>query len=140
MGLERSFYDVSELVGVVEVCTVVFMPVIAVCPIQFPFNIMFSTTDNTAGNVYTVFIAMQAMTVYFYNIPVATMDYGSVSMIVWFATCHRRECVNITIENDGVAEPLESFFVTLKRTPDIDGRITLDPVDGEIMIIDATGT
>ena len=136
MGLERSFYDVSELVGVVEVCTVVFMPVIAVCPIQFPFNIMFSTTDNTAGND----IAMQAMTVYICNIPVATMDYGSVSMIVWFATCQRRECVNITIENDGVAEPLESFFVTLKRTPDIDGRITLDPVDGEIVIIDATGT
>ena len=48
--------------------------------------------------------------------------------------------MNITIENDGVAEPLESFFVTLEKTPDIDGRITLDPVDGEIVIIDATGT
>ena len=68
------------------------------------------------------------------------MDYGSVSMILRFATCQRRECVNITIENNGVAEPLESFFVILERTPDQDGRITLDPVDGEILIIDATGT
>ena len=51
MGLELTFYKVSELVGVVEVCTIVFMPAVAVCPIQFPFNVMFSTTDNTAGNV-----------------------------------------------------------------------------------------
>ena len=48
--------------------------------------------------------------------------------------------MNITIENDGVAEPLESFFVTLEKTPVQDGSITLDPVDGEIVIIDATGT
>ena len=51
MELERTFYEVSELVGVVEVCTIVYMPAVVVCPIQFPFNIMFSTTDNTAGNV-----------------------------------------------------------------------------------------
>ena len=51
VGLERTFYEISELVGVVEVCIIVFMPAVAECPIKFPFNVMFSTTDNTAGNV-----------------------------------------------------------------------------------------
>ena len=48
VGLERTFYQVSEDVGVVEVCAVVRNPTI-VCPIAFPFNISFSTADTTAG-------------------------------------------------------------------------------------------
>ena len=51
MGLERTVYQVSESVGVVEVCAVVRNPTI-VCPIAFPFTISFSTADGTAGNKY----------------------------------------------------------------------------------------
>ena len=68
------------------------------------------------------------------------MDYGTVSTILRFAACQKRQCVDITIQNDEMSEQLESFFVSLERTNDLDSRITLDPVDGEIVITDAGGT
>ena len=49
VGLERTFYQVSESVGVAEVCVIVRNPTI-VCPIAFPFTIRFLTADGTAGN------------------------------------------------------------------------------------------
>ena len=49
VGLERTFYQLSEDTGVVEVCAIVTNPTID-CPIDFPFNISFSKTDTTAGN------------------------------------------------------------------------------------------
>ena len=48
MGLERTFYSVSEDVGVVEVCGIVYSPTID-CPIEFPFNVSLLTTDGSAG-------------------------------------------------------------------------------------------
>ena len=51
MGLERTFYNVSEGVGVVELCVVVYEPDI-ICPIEFPFNVRLSTADGTAGMTY----------------------------------------------------------------------------------------
>ena len=48
VGLERTFYNVSEDVGLVEVCAIVYSPTI-VCPINFPFDVSLSTSDNTAG-------------------------------------------------------------------------------------------
>ena len=48
MGLERTFYQVSEDVGVVEVCAIVHSPVID-CPIEFPFDVTLSTLDGSAG-------------------------------------------------------------------------------------------
>ena len=67
------------------------------------------------------------------------MDYGPVSTILPFAECQRRDCVNITIQNDEEPEQLESFLVSLVGRPDLDGRITLNPVEGEVVIIDANG-
>ena len=50
MGLERTFYSVSESDGSVDVCTTVFQPNSSVdCPIAFPFTIDFFTTDDSAG-------------------------------------------------------------------------------------------
>ena len=48
VGLERTFYSVSEDVGVVEVCAIVYSPTID-CPIAFSFDVSLSTSDNTAG-------------------------------------------------------------------------------------------
>ena len=48
MGLEKTFYQVSEDVGVVEVCAIVYSPTI-VCPIEFPFDVSLSTRDGSAG-------------------------------------------------------------------------------------------
>ena len=52
VGLERTFYQVMEDVGVVEVCAIVYSPDSGnTCPITFPIAVRLSTTDDTAGNV-----------------------------------------------------------------------------------------
>ena len=115
----------------VEVCAVVYEPNVTECPIQFPFQVMFTTADNTAGktkldvNTDPLVVPLSA---------VATTDYSTVSTILQFSACQRRVCVNITIQSDGVPEQTESFFVTLERTPGLDSKVTLDPLDGEIEI------
>ena len=48
VGLERTFYQVTENVGMVEVCAVVYSPVIE-CPIQFPFQVRLKTNDGSAS-------------------------------------------------------------------------------------------
>ena len=67
------------------------------------------------------------------------MDYVSVYTILKFDTCDTRQCTEIPIVDDMIAELTESFFVTLERTPGLDSRITLDPVKGEIEITDGDG-
>ena len=48
VGLEQTFFRVSEDVVVVELCAVVSSPDID-CPIAFPFEIILSTLDGSAG-------------------------------------------------------------------------------------------
>ena len=48
VGLERTFYRVSENPGVVEVCAVVYSQNVT-CPIEFAFDINLLTTDGSAG-------------------------------------------------------------------------------------------
>ena len=67
------------------------------------------------------------------------MDYVSVSEILEFDACDTRQCTEMPIVDDMIVELTESFFVTLERTPGLDSRITLDPVDGEIEITDNEG-
>ena len=51
VGLERTFYEVMEEVGVVEVCVIVYQPDGGItCPIAIPFNVSLSTLDGTAGS------------------------------------------------------------------------------------------
>ena len=53
VGLERTFYNVSESVGTVEVCAVVLSPDESIeCPVDFPFNLSLSTNRGTAGILY----------------------------------------------------------------------------------------
>ena len=49
--------------------------------------------------------------------------------------------MNVTIVDDMVDEPgpNEFFHYTLERTPGLDSRISLDPVDGVVEIIDDDG-
>ena len=57
-----------------------------------------------------------------------------------FAACQRSSCVNVTIVDDEVLEMVvESFNVTLQRTPFLDSRITLNPVNGRIVIRENDG-
>ena len=77
----------------------------------------------------------------FVSFLVSPMDYDidSISEILEFDSCDTRQCTEITIVDDMIVELTESFFVTLERTPGLDSRITLDPVDGEIEITDDDG-
>ena len=57
VGLEQTFYRVSEDVGQVELCVNVSSPIIE-CPITFPFQVSLTTRSRTAGNAiynYTSF-------------------------------------------------------------------------------------
>ena len=56
----------------------------------------------------------------------------SVYTILQFDTCDTRQCTEITIVDDMIVV----IIITLERTPGLDDRITLDPVDGEIEITD----
>ena len=67
------------------------------------------------------------------------MDYIGLSTILNFPACETKQCVNVTIVDDDVLENVESFDVTLERTPGLDMRITLDPVDGVVEITDDEG-
>ena len=50
VGLEQTFFRVSEDVGVVELCANVSFPDIT-CPIEFPFEVVLATADGTAGEM-----------------------------------------------------------------------------------------
>ena len=67
------------------------------------------------------------------------MDYGAVSTILMFDACYTRRCVDVTILNDADNEPDEMFGITLERIPDLNDRTTLDPVTGDITIVDDDG-
>ena len=62
-----------------------------------------------------------------------------MSSIVMFDACDIRRRVDITIVSDTDNEPDEMFGITLERTPGLNDRITLDPVDGMVIIIDDDG-
>ena len=57
MGLEQTFFSVSEDVAYVELCAIVLFPDIT-CPIEFPFEIGVLTADGTAGIQYSLFILL----------------------------------------------------------------------------------
>ena len=47
VGLEQTFFRVSEGVGLVELCAIVSFPDVE-CPIHFPFKVNLSNRDGTA--------------------------------------------------------------------------------------------
>ena len=64
------------------------------------------------------------------------MDYIRLSTTLRFPECETRQCVNVAIVDDLTDEPEEGFGVTLERTPDLNSRIILNPVNGEILLQD----
>ena len=50
VGIEDTFYRVSESVGFVRVCVIVYEPPSsAECAINFPFDVSLFTNSSTAG-------------------------------------------------------------------------------------------
>ena len=48
MGLQRTYYQVDEDDGVVEVCLSVIRPNIT-CPVTYPFDVLFITVADSAS-------------------------------------------------------------------------------------------
>ena len=67
------------------------------------------------------------------------MDYVALSEVLMFGACQTRSCTNVTIVDDLVDEEEEFFRVSLTRTTGLDSRITLNPVEGRIVIIGNDG-
>ena len=55
VGLEQTFFNVSESVGLVELCAIVISPNMDPdcpnCPIGFPFDVQLSTFNGDAGKL-----------------------------------------------------------------------------------------
>ena len=138
VGLEKMFHQVSEGEGVVEVCVIVSRPNRnLICPISFPFDVSLSTEDGSAGIRHCSAVCLHDYNTTFST--VAPIDYLGLSTILMFVTCGTQQCVNVVIVDDDVLENVESFDVTLERTPGLDSRITLDPVDTVVEITDDDG-
>ena len=56
-----------------------------------------------------------------------------------FSACDYIKCMDIRIRNDDKVEEMESFGVILKRVTDLDERISLNNVNGEVEIVDDDG-
>ena len=49
MGLEKTRYPVSEkTIGDIEICVTVYSSSVS-CPIEFPFEVILTAVDGTAG-------------------------------------------------------------------------------------------
>ena len=70
---------------------------------------------------------------------VTPTDYGAQDVILQFDSCDTRKCVIVPIVDDLQVEPDESLMYHLDRTPGLDFSIQLDPVNGEIEIVDDDG-
>ena len=67
-------------------------------------------------------------------------DYVDRDVVLNFAACTRTVCVTVPIANDIVLEGVETLNVAIRRSGGgLDPRITLDPTDGIIEIIDDDG-
>ena len=135
VGLEKVVYSVSEDTDVAELCAVVTNPTTN-CPIDFPFNVSLLTHDKSAGKTRHIYCQWQIC------ITLSTVnhtDYSAPSVTLKFATCETRQCLNVSIMDDVVDEPEESFSYTLERLVNLDPRIILAPSAGEVFILDNDG-
>ena len=70
---------------------------------------------------------------------VSPMDYEGLSVLLEFAACETRQCVNVNIVDDFKIEQNENLFYAIERAPGLNPTIGLDPTPGEIVIVDNDG-
>ena len=115
-----------------EVCAIVYEPNETDCPINFPFDVELFTNDSSAGTkILTVSKFLK-----FLSLSESTKDYRALSSILEFEACDTRQCEDVIINDDLILELEEFFRVILSRTDSLDPRITLNPVNGVVHIID----
>ena len=73
--------------------------------------------------------------------PVYEADYTLLDpSTLYFENCQLRSCVTISIHNDEILEDLvEVFTVSLYSTPELNERLTFNPAETIVLIIDDDG-
>ena len=69
----------------------------------------------------------------------ADYGYDYSSMVLFIEACTTKTCVTLPIVNDDISERVESFYLTLETTSELDSRIILNPRNGEVTIHDDDG-
>ena len=115
------------------VCAIVYEPDETDCPINFPFDVELFTNDSSAGTTLHNISIMFEISL---SLSESTKDYRALSSILEFEACDTRQCENVIINDDLILELEEFFRVILSRTDSLDSRITLNPVNGVVHIID----
>ena len=65
------------------------------------------------------------------------MDYRGTTILIMFEHCETRKCINVTIVNDDILESIyEHFSASLRRTANLDPRITIDPESTRVAVRD----
>ena len=82
---------------------------------------------------------MQSYYIFNLQILITGVNASEYEVVVQFAPCDKRICVEVPIVDDETVEKLESFNITLERTPDMDINITLDQVVGVVEITENDG-
>ena len=135
VGLNSRVYNVSEDVGVVEVCAVMLMNNSSRTNDVIPL-LRVSLSMNGTGMLYTYLAIKFSISITY---PATSdEDYCAVSSILIFDSS-QSSCVFVSIVDDDVVEETESFTISMERTPGLDKNIHFEPVSGDIKIIDNDG-
>ena len=94
---------------------------------------------------YSVSLQMSLLGMQVYSFPsihtriklfrtVDDVDYVAMNPILIFDSCETRQCFNVTLLNDS-NKNMDILAFTLTRTPGLNSRISLNPVQGFIIAI-----
>ena len=113
--LEMLNYEIDEDDGPVELCVEIVSPDIT-CPVAFPFDLVFITSDITAGMTH-YHIVLSLINIYLLSLSsVSGRDYRPPINNLRFGMCETKECFPIEIIDDDLIEETESFDVTLDKS------------------------
>ena len=77
----------------------------------------------------------------FLQLTAEPMDFTGLTDVLMFPACATSECRMIAIVEDDTTENVEMFNVSLSQSiSGLDPRISLEPVDAVVEIIDANST
>ncbi|CAI8013530.1 Receptor-type tyrosine-protein phosphatase F, partial [Geodia barretti] len=112
VGLAETSYTIGESDEVVEVC-INAVGTTSSCPSTESFHVTLSTSDQTAES---------------------PADYVAVDQVLTFAACESQRCVNVSLANDLVSEPEETFSLSLTRSTR--SHISITSATGVVVITD----
>jgi hypothetical protein len=112
VGLAVTSYTISESDEVVEVC-INAVGTTSSCPSTESFHVTLSTSHQTAES---------------------PADYVAVDQVLTFAACESQRCVNVSLANDLVSEPEETFSLSLTRSTR--SHISITSATGVVVITD----